>query len=283
MKRTLSLIFLCVFLFVGACPQIFAQKTEHYKLISYNIRYNAASGEDGVNQWDNRKTASVKMLNQEKPDLFGLQEALPEQLKYIEDNFPQYTRIGVGRDDGKQAGECMAVFFRTEQFELLESGTRWLSATPEKVSKGWDAACFRTVTFVHLKDKRTGRDLWYFNTHLDHVGQEARKNSILLLCRLIGKMVPKGTPVLLGGDFNSFTDSPIYTPLGQNGLQSAREISPKTDHKDTFNGFGKAPKPFIIDHIFIRNVTPIRFKTLTKNYGKPYISDHYPIKLEFEL
>ena len=282
MKRFLSTLFISLCLSAAIAP-LFAQKPGHYKLISFNIRYNVASGEDGENQWDKRKSATVKMLKEEKPDLFGLQEALSDQLQYIEENFPQYTRIGVGRDDGKKAGECMAVFFRTDQFELLENGTRWLSATPEKVSMGWDAACFRTVTFVHLKDKSSGRDFWYFNTHLDHVGQEARKNSVLLLCRLIDEMVPKGTPVLLGGDLNSSIESTIFAPFDQNGLQAAREVAPKTDHKDTFNGFGNAPKPCIIDHIFFRNVTPLRFQTLTKNYGKPYISDHYPIKLEFEM
>ena len=282
MRRILFSLFISLCLSAAIVP-LFAQKSGHYKLISFNIRYNVASGEDGENQWDKRKSATVKMLKEEKPDLFGLQEALSDQLQYIEENFPQYTRIGVGRDDGKKAGECMAVFFRTDQFELLENGTRWLSATPEKVSMGWDAACFRTVTFVHLKDKSSGRDFWYFNTHLDHVGQEARKNSVLLLCRLIDEMVPKGTPVLLGGDLNSSIESTIFAPFDQNGLQAAREVAPKTDHNDTFNGFGNAPKPCIIDHIFFRNVTPLRFQTLTKNYGKPYISDHYPIKLEFEM
>jgi len=283
MKRTFSLLFLCAMLVAGTMPQLFAQKSTQYKLISYNIRYCAASGEDGDNAWDNRKSASVKMLKQEKPDLFGLQEALPAQLQYIEENFPQYTRIGVGRDDGKQAGECMAVFFLTDKFELLESGTRWLSATPEKVSMGWDAACFRTVTFVHLKDKKTGRDFFYFNTHLDHVGELARKNSVLLLCQLISEMVPEGTPVVLGGDLNSSIESPIFEPFAMNNLLPARNIAPKTDNKDTFNGFGNAPKPCVIDHIFIRDINPIEFQTLTKDYGKPYISDHYPIKLRFEM
>ena len=282
MKKVLSILLLCTIIIAGAFPQLHAQKPVRYKVISYNIRYNAVPEKDGINKWDNRKPATVKMLKQEKPDFFGVQEALPDQLKYIEDNFPQYTRIGVGRDDGKQAGECMAIYFLSDRFELLKSGTRWLSATPEKVSKGWDAACFRTVTFVHLKDKATGREICFLNTHLDHIGQEARKNSVLLLCKLANELVPKGTPVIISGDLNSTIESPIFAPFGKNGLQAARETSPKTDNKDTYNGFGKE-NPCVIDHIFIINVTPLRFKTLTKNYGKPYISDHYPIVLDFEL
>ena len=280
--KTLIKIFvlLCV---IGSCT---TQKTpSEFKVISYNIRLSGLDDIDGEHKWENRKQATINMLLQEAPSLFGLQEALLEQVEFVEQNLPQYTRIGVGRDDGENAGEFMAIFFLNDKFNLLKHGTFWLSETPETVSMGWDAACHRTVTWVHLQEIGTGKEFYFFNTHFDHLGEIARKESIILIINKIKEIAGEETNVIFGGDLNSETTDDIFNPL-KIYLKDARECSPITDNKGTFNGFGtvEIPEiPIVIDHFFCRNVKCLSFRTLDGDYGVPYISDHYPIEFVFEV
>lgn len=259
---------------------LFVQARE-YKALSFNVRMSASAEADGDNCWENRREAAVQMLRQEAPDFFGVQEALPDQFEYLNQELRRYGHVGVGRDDGKAEGENMAVYYNKRRFKLLDSGTRWLSETPEEVSFGWDAACRRTVTYVLLKDKRNGRKICYFNTHLDHMGPVARRESILLLCRLVDEMAPKGAPIILGGDMNSTLDSPIFKPLEVHQLLSARDIAPVSDNGLTYNGWGKANAQ--IDHFFVRSIDVKTFNVLRDDYGVPYVSDHYPISITFTL
>jgi len=252
------------------------------KLISFNIRQSGLTDQDGENKWDNRKGAIIKMIEQEAPSAFGLQEALLEQVQYIETNLPQYKRIGVGRDDGKNAGEFMAIFYLSEKFNLLQSGTFWLSSSPDSVSKGWDAACFRTVTWVRLEDKESKKEFYYFNTHFDHIGIAARENSVQLVLEKIKEIAGEKENIVFGGDLNSAASDPIFNPL-KKYLDDARECSPVTDNKRTFNGFGSTPDNIVIDYFFCKNIKCKIFKTLNGYYGAPYISDHYPIEIVFEL
>lgn len=261
----------------------YATPTGFVKMVSYNIRQSGMSLEDGSNAWRFRRQATVEMIKQEVPSMFGVQEALYEQVQYIDKAFPQYDYIGVGRDNGAKAGEFMAIFYLKDKFQLLESGTYWLSETPNEVSKGWDAACYRTVTWAQFEEKATGKMFYYFNTHLDHKGEKARRESVKLLVNLIDNHVQEGTPVVLGGDFNSSVNSYIFAPLSEAKMLEAREIAPVTDHHDTFNGFGSAPTSIILDHFFIRDAEPVSFRTLLDDYGAPYISDHYPIEMVIKL
>ena len=157
------------------------EKISYYKIISFNVRYSSAPEIDGDNRWELRRDAAVKMVAQQKPLAMGLQEACPDQIDFLDLNLTGYKHIGVGRDDGKRAGEMMAIYYDTTRLTLLDSGTFWLSETPEKVSIGWDAACNRTCTWGHFKMKDTDFEFLYFNTHLDHLGSLARKNSIKLI------------------------------------------------------------------------------------------------------
>ena len=252
-----------------------------YKALSFNIRMSASAKADGDNCWENRREAAVRLLRNESPDFFGVQEALPDQYRYLNKKMRKYGHVGVGRDDGKAEGESMTVYYNKRRFKLLDSGTRWLSETPEEVSYGWDAACRRTVTYVLLQDKRNGRQICYFNTHLDHMGPVARRESILLLCRLIEEMAPKGTPIILGGDMNSTLDSPIFKPLEDQQLLSARDIAPVSDSGITYNGWGDSGAQ--IDHFFVRGIDVKQFSVLREDYGVPYVSDHYPISITFTL
>jgi len=240
-----------------------ADGAEPIKLISYNLR--TSHGKDGDNVWMKRRHATPEMIRREAPDVFGVQEGLIDQLHYIDTECPQYARVGVGRDDGAEKGEFMAVYYLRDRFELLDSGTFWLSETPDKVSRGWDGACNRTVTWVELK------------------GKAAREEGVKLLIEKIHEIAGKKAPAIVGGDFNTPVDSPIFKPLTKY-MVSARAKAATTDHKGTFNGFGSAPDTIVIDHLYYRGKLKCQlFATLDGNYGAPYISDHYPIAMVFTL
>ena len=192
-------------------PAFAADGAEPIKLISYNLR--TSHGKDGDNVWMKRRHATPEMIRREAPDVFGVQEGLIDQLHYIDAECPQYARVGVGRDDGAEKGEFMAVYYLRDRFELLDSGTFWLSETPDKVSRGWDGACNRTVTWVELKDRKSGKEFFYFNTHLDHKGKAAREEGVKLLIEKIHEIAGKKAPAIVGGDFNTPVDSPIFKPL----------------------------------------------------------------------
>lgn len=273
-----KLFLLCV-LFLS-CTMLCARQ-DTIKVVSLNIRLNTKV--DGKNTWNKRKSATLQMVKQEKPSILCLQEALPEQKKFLESKLRGYHAIGVGRDDGISKGEHMAIFYQAKEFELLDHGDFWLSETPDKVSMGWDAACHRIVTWGLFRNLKTGQKFYCFNTHLDHVGEVARRESILLIQKKMSEIVrDENVPVILTGDFNSSTDNAIFIPLRQSLLE-ARKVATETDNKGTFNSFGTAPNNIVLDHIFIRNCKALVFKTLDGNYGKPFISDHYPVMSILEL
>ena len=257
-----------------------------YKIISYNVRFSSAPETDGDNRWELRRDASIKMVAAQKPLAMGLQEACSDQIDFLDQNLTGYKHIGVGRDDGKRAGEMMAIYYDTTRLTLLNSGTFWLSETPDKVSIGWDAACNRTCTWGHFKVNDTGFEFLYFNTHLDHAGSQARMNSVKLIVAKMAELNPNNVPVFLSGDFNSTTDDTIFEPL-KASLKDAREVSAISDKNITYNGFGTVTdspntrKEWVIDHIFFSGVNPIAFRVLNGNYGVPFISDHYPIAFTF--
>ena len=273
MKKTylLAVVALIVAMpLLGSCSK--ADKT--LKVISYNIRMGTAN--DGDNSWDLRKEASVAMIEDQQPDIFGLQEAFDFQRKYLEENCPRYGAIGVGRDDGVLEGEQMSIFYDKEKFNLKEWGTYWLSPTPDSVSFGWDAACRRTATWCLLESKDGRRHFYYVNTHLDHVGVEARLKGLALIVERIGEMNRENWPMVLTGDFNVQPDDPCLMALDGKML-SARVTAKKTDDKGSYNAWGKESKP--IDYIFYSNFAKaLSFETLDRSYaGKPFISDHYPV------
>ena len=275
-KHILFIISVVLLSAMAAC----GEKEATIRYISYNIRYGTAN--DGDNSWEFRQSATKQMLETEQPTVFGLQEALPLQLDYIGENFPQYSRLGVGRDDGKEAGEFMALFYRNDLYDLLDSGNFWLSETPDVPGLGWDAACTRIVTWAYLKDKETGKSFYAFNTHLDHVGKVAREQSILLIVDKIKEIVADANvPVFLSGDFNSDVSWPIFDPLKAE-MSDARTFLHEEQWSETYNAWGREyDGTRVIDYIFYKNAEVKNFRTLNGDYGKPYISDHYPIMAEF--
>lgn len=246
------------------------------KVMSYNIRMGVAK--DGTNSWEFRYPATALMIEDQQPDVFGVQEAFDFQILFIKENCRDYDGVGVGRDDGKSKGEHMSVFWNKKTTKMLTWGTFWLSETPEKPSKGWDAACKRTATWALMKDKKTGRKYYFVNTHLDHRGAEAQKNGLALIVSRIDDINPKGYPMVLTGDFNIRPDNPALTDLDKL-MQSSRKIAEKTDNLATFNGWGKAKADQVIDYIYVSGFSKCtEYQTVTKKYAdRKYVSDHYPI------
>ena len=244
------------------------------KVMSYNIRYG--KGKDGTNSWPLRYPATAMMIEDQRPDVFGIQEALDFQVQYIAETCRDYENVGVGREDGKKDGEHMSIFYNKKNIKLLKWGTYWLSETPDKPSKGWDAACYRTATWALMKDKRTGKKFYFVNTHLDHKGAEAQKNGLALIVERIAQMNPEGYPMVLTGDFNVLPDNPVLNDLNTK-MKSAQDNAVKTDNRGTFNGWGKSNKK--IDYIYYSGFSECpQFEVVTKRYAdRAYISDHFPI------
>lgn len=255
---------------------------QEVKLISFNIRYNPYYQTDGENCWDNRRDAVVKMIRKEAPAAIGLQEALIDQLSYLDGKLVNYRRVGVGRDNGQNEGEFMAIYYDVDQLELVGYNTRWLSSTPGRVSRGWDAACKRTVTIARFRVKSTGKEFYYLNTHLDHVGPVARVESTHLIAALVEQRIVDSIPLIVGGDMNSTIEDTIFNSFYGIGMQAARDMARISSHAITYNAFGKRDGR-AIDHFFVRNLSVKRFRTLNRNYGVPYISDHYPIEILVDL
>lgn len=260
------------------------QRHDDLKIISFNIRYNAWNDQDGDNRWLNRREAVVHMVQQEQPAAMGLQEALIDQLQYLDSCLPQYRRIGVGRDDGHEGGEFMAIYYDTARLELLRADTRWLSETPNEPTKGWDAACYRTVTVARFQDKQSDKRFVYLNTHLDHMGKEARTEGAKLIASLThADNECFDWPVVLGGDMNAtIDDTAVFNRFYAVGLQDARTLTDSTSHAITYNAFGNEESK-VIDHFFVRGLDVQSFLTLDGDYGAPYISDHYPIAITVKL
>ena len=247
---------------------------DEVKVISYNIR--VINSKDGENEWKYRAAASDAMIKDYAPDIFGLQEAMPGHLEYLNKALPKYASVGVGREDGVSKGEHMSIYYNTKTIKLEKWGTYWLSETPDVPSKGWDAACKRTATWALLTVKSTGKQFFYVNTHLDHRGAVAQQKGLDLIVSRIAEMNPEGLPMILTGDFNVETDSPVLAELNTRMLD-ARKTAEKTDSRATFNGWGS--RAIVIDFIYYSGFSSCpEYETIVRQYEEvPYISDHYPI------
>lgn len=242
------------------------------KVMSFNVRTSVK--DDGANSWEFRRPASVAMLKEEKPDIFGVQEAQKDQLDYIAQQCPDYVPFGVARDGGDE-GEHASVFYNKNILKMLDGGTWWLSETPDTVSVGWDAKYPRTATWVLMEDLRNGKQFYFVNTHLDHKGAQARKNGLKLIVEKTRGMNPE-IPLVLTGDFNVKPGDECLADL-DNQMQSARVVAKITSDKPSCNHYKSSTE--IIDYIyFIGFDRADKFEVLDKEYaGVPYISDHYPI------
>lgn len=264
-----------IFAFFACFESIYAQKSPtELSVMSFNIRYGDA--QDGTNSWRFRAGYVIKMIEEQEPDVMGLQEALKYQMDYLKEWTKDYEWVGKGREDGKKEGEHMAILYNKKTTSIIKWGTFWLSETPDKPSTSWESACRRTATWALMKDKE-GNKFWFVNTHLDHVSELARINGLALICEKIDSMNPEGYPMVLTGDFNTDYGHPSLNGLNSI-MKDCRDAAFKTDLSATFNGWGKDSST--IDYIYFSGFSScLHFEVINKGYeGRKFISDHYPIK-----
>ena len=254
-----------------------AQKSEPIIVATYNLRYNTPN--DGANAWPNRKEAVKALVRYHDFDLFGTQEALRGQLNDVAE-LTEFAFLGAGRDDGKEAGEHSAIFYRKDRFKVLQSGNFWLSETPDKPGKGWDATCCNRIsTWAKFNDLKTKKTFYFFNVHFDHQGVVARQESGKLMVQKI-KEIAKNEPVILTGDFNSTPETEQIKAIGTL-LNDAHRVtkSPPYGPEGTFNSFKfDAPMKNRIDYIFVSNQFDVfKYGVLTDANEQHYPSDHQPV------
>ena len=276
MKRT---FWVMVLLFV-ACGQ-----AQSVSVLSYNIRYD--NPKDGINNWKHRKDFLISQLQFYGPDVFGTQEGLIHQLKELDAGLEQYSYFGIGRDHGDDRGEFTAIFYNHVKFELLKENTFWLSKTPEKPSKDWDAALPRICTYGHFKVKDSPVEFLLFNTHFDHVGKIACKESAKLILKKIEELNPNKLPVVFMGDLNLESDTEGIQLIVKNMLD-AHVAAGHNAHGPvgTYNGFDfTKPVTRRIDYIFTspNNIEIKKSGILSDSFDCRYPSDHLPVYAELKL
>ncbi|MBL7764289.1 MAG: endonuclease/exonuclease/phosphatase family protein [Chitinophagaceae bacterium] len=253
------------------------------KVMTFNIRYNNPG--DSLNAWPNRKDKLASQVLYYAPQLLGVQEALADQMNDLRERLKNYKSIGVGRDDGKEKGEFSAIFYDTTRLQVLQSATFWLSQTPAIIgSKGWDAAITRIVTWAKFRDKKSKKVFYHFNTHFDHIGKEARRESAKLLLQKV-KEIAGATPAIITGDFNATaSDEPIQIITDKSNplhLIDSKEIS-QTPHygpEGTFTGFqSKEVSNEPIDHIFLKGKWKVlNHATISETWEGRFASDHFAV------
>jgi endonuclease/exonuclease/phosphatase family metal-dependent hydrolase len=274
-----------VLLFLIFLTTIIAGYTQKpMNVITYNIRLNTPS--DKENAWPNRREDVIRLLKTSKADLFSVQEALYDQVMNLKEGMTGFDYVGVGRDDGNINGEFSAIYYDSGRFELMESGTFWLSQTPQIPSKSWDAALNRICTWARLKEKENHRTFYVFNTHFDHKGVQARKKSAELILKKIVEIADRKDPVLLTGDFN-LTPKEKPLELIRQKLKDSRQVSKTVPRGPvgTFNGWDTKSVPENrIDYIFVNKLFVVNnYSTLTDSREGKYFSDHFPVLTELQF
>lgn len=260
----------------------FSFYAQSLKMMSYNIRLNVAS--DGENAWPNRKDYFASQIQFYSPDIFGVQEATPGQVIDIASALPEYSKFGIGREEN-ETGESCTIYYKKERFKVEHINTFWLSETPNAVSKGWDAACNRVCTYALFKDLKTKKLFWVFNTHLDHVGNEARVKGVQLIISKMKEINSKNYPAFLMGDFNSEPNTNQIAEVKKE-MADTKEVSKEKPFgpSGTFNGFKhNEPVTLLIDYIFISKnsgFTIQKHAVLSDSKDLKYPSDHLPVYIE---
>ncbi len=258
------------------------------KVMTFNIRYNNPG--DSIYSWDNRKEMVFEVIRKSDPDIIGFQEVLKSQLDDLSNALEKYAWFGVGRDDGKEAGEFSVIFYKKEKFVKGSGSTFWLSETPDiPGSRSWNAACNRIVTWTLLIDNQSGTLFYFFNTHFDHMSELAREQSARLLSERVAS-IAKESPAVITGDFNDTTGSQPYLILTRGPdrlLDSGTWAAEKKGPDYSFCGFPYKPEPGnLIDFIFTKNIVPAEIRShavLTYNKHGLYPSDHLPVLAVLEL
>lgn len=279
MKKTMTFLF--CFTLAAILTTAFTQekKTCTLNVATFNLRMDTPS--DGENAWPHRKEKVKGLIRFHDFDICGTQEGFKHQLDDILE-LENYAYVGVGRDDGKDAGEHSAILYKKDRFDVLEKGNFWYSETPDVPGKGWDARCCnRICSWAKFKDKKTGKEFCVFNSHYDHEGRIARRNSSLLLLKRINE-IAGNLPVFCTGDFNATPDDePIQLIYNDGKLMDSFRITqqPPYGTEGTFNSFNlNSPMKDRIDYIWVtKNITVIKYGTLNEQQYGRFPSDHFPV------
>lgn len=273
-KVYVSIVFTVLFAMLGIGLPARATKSQVEKGLTRIMSFNVRCGE-----YEPRFSIVPQLIGEYMPDSVGIQECTYQWYLTLRFMLPEYEFIGVGRDTGdrkKDCGEMSAVLYRKDKYELVDSGTFWLSETPEEVSFGWDAACRRVCTWVVLKNKQTGEKYAHVNTHLDHKGPLARENGVELVRE---KALTFDIPTVVTGDFNFSKGCELYTQLVSSGLTDTQDIARNTMAGKTYHGYEGGEEGLPIDYILVNNrISEVdTYKIIRDKYGDEYSSDHYPI------
>ena len=270
-------------LLIFVLPLFFVAPAQKINVMTFNIRLNIAS--DSLDAWPYRKDKVASQILFHEVNLLGVQEALHDQMVDLQERLPKFKYVGGGRDDGKEKGEYSAIFYDTTRLTVLQTATFWLSETPEIAgSKGWDAAITRIVTWAKFRDKLSKKIFYAFNTHFDHMGKIARKQSAVLLLKKV-KLIAGDIPAIITGDFNARpSDEPIQVitdtanPLK---LTDTKAISatPHYGPTGTFTGFqSKERDDQPIDYIFItKKWKALKHATISQSWNGRFASDHFAV------
>lgn len=278
-------------LLLGVCLLLSVAVNAQSNLVvmTYNIRLNTA--DDSLNAWPYRKDKLASQVLFHAVNILGVQEAQDNQMIDLRARLPKFKSCGGGRDDGKTGGEYSAIFYDTTRLIKIQDGQFWLSEKPNVPgSKGWDASFPRIVTWAQFKDRRSNKDFYVFNTHFDHMGKIARRESANLLMEK-RQSIAGETPSIVMGDFNSEpTDEPIRLLSDKRNLlafvnSEAISATPHYGPTGTFNGFGpKEVNDNPIDYIFLKGRwVVLRHATLSQTWNGRFASDHFAVMTELRL
>lgn len=254
-------------------------RAQSFSIATFNVRYDNAL--DTGNLWINRAPVVANLIRFHDFDVFGTQEGLKNQLDDISLALPQYSRYGIGRNDGKESGEFSAIYYKKDKFRLLKNGDFWLSQTPDMPSLGWDATCCnRICSWVYLQDIQSRKKFYVFNVHFDHQGKIARIESGKLMLQKI-KEIAGNEPILLTGDLNGDHNSEWYKTLANSDIlkDTYREVQYPYANNSSFSSFGRNLDGMaVIDHIFMsKQFSAKKWGILTDSYHGKFPSDHFPV------
>lgn len=262
-----------------------AEDKEVLKIATFNLRMDTPS--DGENAWFHRKDMVNDLIRFYGFDLFGTQEGFTHQLNDIL-RLSDYRFIGVGRDDGKDAGEHCAIFYRSDRFKVLDQGDFWLSEHPEKPGRGWDGTCCnRICTWGKFEDLKNHKQFYFFNVHYEYEGDVARRESSNLMISRI-KSIAGNQPVFLTGDFNAFpTEEPIRILNDSGFLNDSYKITKEAPFGPvcTYHGYDSTIKTEDrLDYIWVTDSIQIdKYGVLTNTLYGHTPSDHFPVMVVAEF
>lgn len=277
--------FLAVIVLLASCNS----KPVDLNVMSFNIRYD--NPDDSLNNWQYRKDVAAKTIKNQNADIVGTQEVLVNQLNDLKSRLPEYNAIGVGREDGIEKGEYSAILYKKDRFKEIKSGYFWLSETPEVAgSKGWDGACERIATWAILEDISSKKQLFFINTHLDHVGKIARQEGVTLLLSRANALA-NGLPIIMTGDFNATPESDVIKHVtdvnSPEHLIHSKDIAVEKSGTDwTFHGFGKVlmERREFIDYVFVsKGIKVAKHSVLREKLDDIFISDHSVVVAQIEI